>query len=80
MSRNEPAIEIWSDDYWSPEEREAWDAAIERNILQRPPRTLRRAQRDVLAVSLRNLKPITPEARARLGFPFNVPTGADEEE
>jgi hypothetical protein len=47
MSRNEPAIEIWSDDYWSPEEREAWDAAIERNIAQRPPRPLRRATRPV---------------------------------
>jgi hypothetical protein len=32
-----------------------------------------------LAAAIRNLKPITPEARARFGFPFNAPTGADEE-
>jgi hypothetical protein len=41
------AVDVGSDEYWTREEQDAWDAAIERNIAQQPPRPLRRATRPV---------------------------------
>lgn len=39
------AVQVNSDDYWTPEEHEAWDAAIARSIAQNPPQPLRRHPR-----------------------------------